>query len=163
MSIFGSPWAVVLVSAALVLGEPATATARTRDLDTYTPAQLDRDLRAELDDIYEGHDPDADVDFQEVHDEVMEALSDANDDESESEIDFADLEEEMSEINTTVEKVVTAALRRADQASVPRRSGEASVGGPSAEEFSDFRLTRSIALREVSRSLTAGVRAARRP
>jgi len=162
MPITGSPWAIVLVSAALLIGEPVPTTARVTDLDTFTAAQLDRDLEAELDDIYDGHDPDAAVDLDEVRQEVMFALSDEGDDDGiESEIDFEDLEAEMNEDHTTVAAVVTDALQSADRASAPKQDSDGSVGGPAAGERPDFRLTRSIAVREVKKKLTAEIRAAR--
>jgi hypothetical protein len=93
------------------------------DLDSYTDAQLERDLLDELDDIYaELGDPDGEYDLDVLKADIMDALGDAGDEGYEDEIDMADLVDQMSEDSTTVEDVVDEALERADELSARTES-----------------------------------------
>jgi hypothetical protein len=106
---------VLLATAALPLTPSRVRAAN--DLDSFSDAQLERDLADELDDVYSQLDPDEEYSLEELHDAIMEALSDDGDEEDaeEEEIDEEDLEGEMEEDGTTLEDVVQAALLRADE------------------------------------------------
>jgi hypothetical protein len=108
---------VLLGGAGLALGRsPVRA---DHDLDSYTDEQLEADLLAELDDIEVGDggqfEPDGEYALGELRGAIINALQDGGDDESESDIDFADLVDEMSEAGTTVGAVVDEALAEADE------------------------------------------------
>ena len=94
------------------------------DLDSYSDAQLTRDLDAELDDIEVGDggqlQPDGEYPLAELKRDILDALSDDGDDADESEIDLTDLEAEATEAGTTLEDVVDAALERADELAAAR-------------------------------------------
>jgi hypothetical protein len=87
------------------------------DLDSFSDAQLLRDLRDELDDILEGHDPNENVDPEDLYDEVMDAIGNEGDegDPEEAEIDLEDLEAEMEEAGTCVEDVVSEIVGKAKE------------------------------------------------
>ena len=86
---------VLLAGATLPLATSGVRAAK--DLDSFSDAQLMRDLADELDDIYDELDPDEEYPLDELHGAIMEALSDEGDedDPEEAEIDEADLEGEM--------------------------------------------------------------------
>jgi hypothetical protein len=89
------------------------------DLDSYSDAELIKDLTAELDDIEVGDggqlEPDGEYALEELRSAILFALSDDGDDAAERDIDFTDLEDEADEAGTTLEDVVDAALARADE------------------------------------------------
>jgi hypothetical protein len=86
------------------------------DLDVLDDATLQRDLEAELDDIYTDFDPDGQFQLAELRAAMLEALGDEGDegDDAEEEITFEQLETEMTEADTTLEEVLDAALAEAD-------------------------------------------------
>ena len=74
------------------------------DLDSYTDAQLQRDLEDELDDIYPKlGDADGEYSLDDLKSDIMDALGDEGDTGNEDEIDMADLNAEMTEAGTTLE------------------------------------------------------------
>ena len=85
-----------------------------RDLDLLDDATLQRDLEAELDDIYADFDPNGEFPLEELKAAMLEALSDGGDEGVEDEIDFEDLEADMEEADTTIEDVLDMALAEAD-------------------------------------------------
>jgi hypothetical protein len=92
------------------------------DLDSYTDAQLKRDLDAELDDIYKKlGDPNGEYNLDALKTDILEALDD-NGEGAEDEIDIADLNDEMTEAGTTLEDVVDDALAKADELSYRQAS-----------------------------------------
>lgn len=99
----------VLVVGASLESNALSARDHIHDLDGFSDAQLLQDLIDEIDDILQGHDPNEIVDEDTVGD-VIDALEDDGDTGAEAEIDFADLEAEMDEANTSVEAVVVGAL-----------------------------------------------------
>ena len=110
---------VVMLVAGAGLALSRGTTRRSHDLDSYTDAQLERDLRAELDDLLapEGDlDPNKAYPVAELEEHIMDALSDeGDDDEAEEEIDFEDLTDEMAEAGTTTEACITEAVNLADE------------------------------------------------
>jgi hypothetical protein len=108
---------LVVLLAGVALPLTPSRVRAARDLDSYSDAQLERDLAAELDDIYSQLEPDEEYPLDELHGAIMEALSDQGDedDAEEAEIDEADLEGEMEEDGTTLEDVVHTALLEADE------------------------------------------------
>ncbi len=108
---------VLLGGAGLALGRsPVRA---DHDLDSYSDEQLEADLIAELDDIEVGDggqfEPDGEYALGGLRGAIFSALHDDGDDASESDIDFADLVDEMTEAGTTVGAVVDEALAEADE------------------------------------------------
>lgn len=108
---------VLLAGAGLALGRFQVRA--DHDLDSYSDEQLEAYLLAELDDIEAGHggnlQPDGEYALGSLRSAIFNALQDGGDDEGESEIDFADLVEEMSEAETSVGDVVDEALAEADE------------------------------------------------
>ena len=90
------------------------------DLDLYEEARLQEDLVDELDDILVSKggqmEPDALYSIEELRAAILKALKDEGDKGLETEIDWADLVEEMDEAEpkTTVEAVLDEALAEAD-------------------------------------------------
>jgi hypothetical protein len=86
------------------------------DLDQLDDATLQRDLEAELDDIYADFEPDGEFQLAELKTAMLEALGDEGDegDDAEEEITFEQLETEMKEGDTTLEDVLDEALAQAD-------------------------------------------------
>jgi hypothetical protein len=74
---------------------------QVRDLDLLDDATLQRDLEAELDDIYADFDPNGQFPLEELKAAMLEALSDDGD-------------EDMEEADTTIEDVLDMALAEAD-------------------------------------------------
>jgi len=142
------------------------------DLDTYTDEQLQEALFAELDDMPQIQSPDEQYDIEELRSAILTALSDEGDegDEAEQEIDRADLDEEMSEAETTVGDVVDEALARADE--LASRTGSPSwtivqvrfhnAGlSPNAQDRNQSGHTTSrVAIREVASTVISNVRRA---
>ncbi len=87
---------------------------QVRDLDLLDDATLQRDLEAELDDIYTDFDPNGQFPLEELKAAMLEALSDGGDEGVEDEIDFEDLEADMEEADTTIDDVLDMALAEAD-------------------------------------------------
>ena len=98
--------------AALVL--PRLVHSQAKDLDSLDDATLQHDLEAELDDIYEDHDPDTEFELDDLKEWMLEALMDAGDEGDEEEIEFDDLKADMEEGGTTIEAVLDEALAQAD-------------------------------------------------
>lgn len=128
-----------------------------RDLDKYTDARLDRDLQAELSEIFDGHDRNEPVDIQELNTELMEALSDEHDDGDPSRLDisFEDIEAEMEEDGTTVADVVMKGLRQVDRAS----AGTGMLVLASYTGSADLRVTRELAVRQTKKEIIREIRA----
>jgi hypothetical protein len=106
---------------------------RSHDLDSYTDAQLEEDLRAELDDLFE---PDGELDpnkaypVAELEEAILDALHDEGDDEEEDDVDFQDIVDEMSEAETTPDACIEEAVGLADEfssAATPSRDGSESL------------------------------------
>jgi len=156
-----SSWGVGLLVAGLTLAPAPLREPLRTDLDSFTDEQLDRDLQDELDDVFENHQPEDAGDIETMQRELMEALSDADDEGAEMEISLADLEAEMQEAGTSVADVVHDALERLDQAALPRPRFHlaARVGGASAVD--GWKPTYSLAVRDVKRGLIRQIRAAR--
>ena len=155
--------AVLLGGAGLGLGQRAVLHHQQDDLDAIPPGRLDALLQAELDDIFEGTDPNELVDLEELKEEIMSALSDEGDDDDPAEavIDFAELDAEMEEDETSVDAVVDEALSEVDQDAglTPNASGfvlvSSSIGG------GGFRTTRRLAVRQTKSGLRQHVYARR--
>lgn len=111
--------AVVLVMAGAGLALTRGDARRQHDLDSYTDAQLARDLRAELDDVFEGDDafdPNKEYPVAELQEHILDALEDeGDDDDAEEEIDFSDLTDEMAEAGTTLQECIVDAVNEADE------------------------------------------------
>lgn len=128
---------VLLGGAGLALGRSPVRP--DHDLDSYSDEQLEAGLFAELDDIEVGDggqfEPDGEYALGELRGAIINALHDDGDDESESDIDFADLVDEMSEAGTTVGAVVDEALAEADELAGRNgpRSGILLVGRPGGD------------------------------
>ena len=153
---------VLLAGAALPLTQSRVRAAR--DLDSYSDAQLERDLADELDDVYSQLEPDEEYPLEELHGAIMEALSDQGDegDAEEEEIDEADLEGEMEEDGTTLEDVVHAALLEADEMASWRGSPSSSSGLTTAAQDRNRRNGFSkpkMANQQVLRDLLSTIRA----
>jgi hypothetical protein len=103
---------------ALAAAAPAFAFHPDLDLDRLSDGQIDALLQAEMDDndLVACGLPNvrAAVPDQQMFEIIMCALGDEGDDASEQGLDLDDLEAEMAEANTTLEAVVSAAIRRAD-------------------------------------------------
>ena len=129
------------------------------DLDSFSDAQLDRDLQDELDDVLEDHAPGDVADVATMQAEIIEALSDDGDTGAEAEITLADLRAEMEEAGTSVEEVVHDALERLDQASLDRPDTQRAVGhGPQA---GSDKPSYGLAVRDSKRSLIREIRKVR--
>ena len=107
--------AFVLVGAAPVSGGTASRESvharAANDLDWMTPADIERDLRDEVDDIMEGHTPGELVEVDELFSEIVEALGDDGDTGYETAINMEDLVEEFAEAGTCVNAVVQRVLQ----------------------------------------------------
>jgi hypothetical protein len=110
---------------------PAGARHPGLDLDTWSDDDLDAVLQAELDDddlIACGiGNPNAPKTKEQMYRVIICALKDGGDDESEQEMDYDDLQAEMQEAGTTVEKVVWAAMDEADEMASGPQPGAAWV------------------------------------
>ena len=153
---------VLLAGVALPL-RPSRVRA-AQDLDSYSDAQLERDLADELDDIYSEMEPGEEYPLDELHGAILEALSDEGDedDAEEEEIDAEDLEGEMEEDDTTLEDVVQAALLEADEMASWRGSRSSSSGLATAAQDRNRRNGFSkpkVANQQVLRSLMSTIRA----
>lgn len=93
---------------------PRAVHTQARDLDKLDDATLQRDLEAELDDIYEELDPNGQFPLEELKIAMLEALGDEGDDDAEEEITFDALEADMEEADTTIEDVLDESLAEAD-------------------------------------------------
>ena len=128
---------VLLGGAGLALGRFQVRA--DHDLDSYSDAQLEADLIAELDDIEVGDggnlEPDGEYALGALRSAILNALHDDGDDASESEIDYPDLVDEMSEAGTTMGAVVDEALAEADEMALQdgRRSRILAAGGLGGE------------------------------
>ena len=157
-------WTVLVFGAGLGLGQRPVHDQAPKNLDAFPPARLDRDLQAELDDIFVGHDPNELVDLDELKAEIMAALSDEGDDDDarEADINLEDLEAEMEEDDTTLEDVVEEALNEVDQASGPRPNTSAFILVRSHAERGEFRTTRPLAVRQTKGDIAQAVYKVRR-
>lgn len=138
----------------------------THDLDSYTDAQLKRDLDDELDDIYQKlGDPDGEYDLTDLKEDILAALGDDGDEGNEDDIDLADLNDEMSEAGTTLEDVVDDALAKADELSLrPQdRSWTVVLAGFAASNAQkrDKASKASVAVRETTRDIILNIRRAK--
>ncbi len=106
------PIALVLVAGLMVL--PSAVRTQGTDLDRLDDRTILRDLDAELDDIYADFAPDTEYPLGDLKEAILDALSDEGDDGLEEEITMAELEQEMREDGTTLERVVEHALVEAD-------------------------------------------------
>lgn len=86
------------------------------DLDRFDDARLERDLVAEMDDVYDDLAPDGDYPLDDLKDALLEALGDEGDDDDdlEEEVTLKALQDEMAEADTTLEDVVDEAVEAAD-------------------------------------------------
>lgn len=131
------PALIVFVAlAGLALVQPRVR--KANDLDSYSDARLSKDLNAELDDILVADggtfEPNEEYPLGDLHEAIMNAFSDEDDDADEGDIDLADLNEEMEEDGTTLADAVDVALERADE--IASREGArswtmVSTGAPS--------------------------------
>lgn len=96
------------------------------DLDLYSEEQLKADLYDELDDILVSQggqmEPDEEYSIDDLRAAILKALSDEGDTGLETEIDRCDLDTEMQEAGTTVEKVLDEALAAADLKASQKKS-----------------------------------------
>jgi len=107
---------LVVLAAGLGLALVQSRVQAEHDLDSYPDSILERDLSDELDDIYtQVDDPDGEYDLDVLKAHILDALGDNGDEGFETEIDLADLNEEMEEAGTSLEDVVDEALARADE------------------------------------------------
>jgi hypothetical protein len=154
---------LVFLLAGLALPLTTSRVRAARDLDSYSDAQLERDLADELDDVYSQLDPDEEFSLDELHGAIMEALSDQGDedDAEEEEIDEEDLEGEMEEDGTTLEDVVHKALLEADEMASWRGSSSSSSGLATAAQDRNRRNGFSkpkVANQQVLRDLMSTIR-----
>ncbi len=141
----------------------------TRDLDSYSDEQLERDLSDELDDIAQMGDSDGEYDLDVLKDDILIALGDEGDEGDEEEIDLADLNEEMAEAGTTLEDAVDEALARADELASRRGSpswtifqARSSVNGLGLNAQSRDRRTKPrVAIDQTARTVRAYIRKAK--
>ena len=112
----GLSWTSLLLAAGIGLANPAVETRdRPRsDLDQLSNADLNKYIRGELDDIFEGADPNENVKVCDLYHELMDALSDEGDDDDsdalDDEIDESELEAEMEEIDSSLDAEVQASI-----------------------------------------------------
>ncbi|MEO8139009.1 MAG: hypothetical protein ABI742_05145 [Gemmatimonadota bacterium] len=134
------------------------------DLDSYSDAQLKRDLDDELDDIYaELGDADGEYNLDVLKEDILAALGDDGDSGYEDEIDYADLEDEMKEDGTTLEDVVDDALAKADElgsAGAPVSLFHYASFSATAQKR-DKSTTAAIAVRETERAIIFNIRRAK--
>jgi hypothetical protein len=129
------------------------------DLDAFTDARLDRDLEAELDDIYEDLDPDETESLDDLRDAILSALSDDGDDGVETEISEEDLEAEMQEAGTTLQACVGRGLQQADLLAFGRQPLQwAIVWVSSLAQRGDGMTTPRLAVRQVKGAIRFDVR-----
>jgi hypothetical protein len=156
-------WSVVvlLAGAGLTLAQLPVA-GQSDDLDALSPATLDRDLQAELDDIYESLPPDRLDSLDDLMDHIIDALSDEGDDRTEQDIDEENLEAEMEEAGTSLEDVVEAALQQADLlAAGPRSLTWTVVRVASLGQRGDGMTTPRLAVAQVKGRLIQTIRSRR--
>lgn len=152
---------VLLAGAGLTLGQLPVA-GQANDLDALDAATLDRDLEAELDDIYQSLPPDRLDSLDDLMDRILDALSDGGDDGTEQDIDEENLEAEMEEAGTSLEDVVEAALQQADLLAVgPRPHDFAVVRVTSLAQRGDGMTTPRLAVRQVKGRLIQAIRSRR--
>jgi hypothetical protein len=152
--------AACVVASALVLS-PYWALAQISDLDELDDATLERDLEAELDDIYDLLDEDAEYPLAQLKAAMLTALGDEGDagDEDEEEITLAELEQEMAEADTSLEQVVDDALEAADvlaSTETPRAwtiVGVSLARGPAAQRRGNGRTTPRQAVLQGTRAI----------
>ena len=170
---------VLAAGSGLALAQPRGGP--DRDLDTYSDERLAADLFAELDDIPEFKKaPDEEYQITELRGDIMDALSDQDDqdDPAEQDIDRADLDAEMSEAGTTLEEVVDEALVRADELALqqarpswrilpatfamkaPGRAHQVGFRVMAQDRDLNGSTTARVAIREVERGVIAAVRRA---
>jgi hypothetical protein len=153
--------AVVLLASALLAPGQRPLLGQADDLDSFDDARLDRDLEAELDDIYEDFAPEARVALGELEEAILEALSDEGDDGIEDDISLEDLEAEMREAGTTLEDCVERGLQQADlQAAGRRPSGWSVVRVSLRAQQGDGMTTPRLAVRQVKGAIRFDVRRA---
>lgn len=139
------------LSVALLAASAATPVALARnpdlELDRISDAQLDALLQAELDwdDLAACglQNPRAAVPDDALVDIIECALSDEGDDDSESDLDWDDLEYEMNEAGTSIDQVVRMAVQQADAAARAPTPGPdrrlVAVAGEAGAEAPDAR------------------------
>jgi hypothetical protein len=153
-------WTLValLAGAALTLGQ-LPVLGQADDLDSFDDARLDRDLEAELDDIYEEWGPNEPVDLDDLGEAISSALSDDGDEGVEDDISQEELEDEMEEAGTTLEASVERGLQQADLlASGQRRLEWAIVWVSSLGQRGNGITTAGMAVRQVKGSIRQDVR-----
>lgn len=165
-----SSWIAGLVAVGLGLAPHAPVTAHVdgghhagvgarTDLDSFSDERLDRDLQAELDEVFKEHPRDAVADVATIQAAIMAALSDEGDEGDEAEISLADLEAEMREDHTTVAEVVHDAIEQLDRAAVDRPTVHLAVWrGP---RYAEYKPSYGLAVRDAKRSLIQEIRKAR--
>ena len=156
-------WSALVLAAGLML-LPASARTQISDLDRLDDRTLQRDLEAELDDIYEHFDRDTDYPLGELKDAILDALGDDDDDGLEDEITLAELNDEMREDGTTLDRVVEEALEEADalafrQPSQNRRIVQVSYRISPAQRRTPGRTTPRQAILQSERDIISAVRA----
>ena len=152
---------VLLAGAGLTLGQRPIV-GQSDDLDALSPATLDRDLQAELDDIYQSLPPDRPDSLDDLMDHILDALSDEGDDQTEQDIDEENLEAEMEEAGTSLEDVVEAALQQADLlAAGPRPRTWGVVRVASLGQRGDGMTTPRLAVAQVKGRLIQTIRSRR--
>jgi len=133
------------------------------NLDALDDATLDRELEAELDDIYEDLPPDALAALDAIEEDMIDALSNDGDDGNEDDIDEEDLENEVEEAGLSIPEVIERGLRQADQlasAHGPRTWVVARVSA--VLQRGDGRTTPRLAVAQVKRSFETAIRQVRR-
>jgi hypothetical protein len=124
------------------------------DLDSWGDEELDADLEAELDDIFEyGFLPDQQYSIRDLHRALLAALSDQGDEDDplEQRIALADLEAEMREADTTLSDVVWTAVVEADQIASGRRSPIGAVAWADASAYSPWSEPLAFAIGPIAR------------
>jgi len=145
------------VIAALALVPPPVHT-QVGDLDQLDDATLQRDLEAELDDIYAEFEANGQFPIAELKEAMLEALGDEGDDgdDAEEEITLDELEAEMTEADTTLEDVLDEALAAADAIASTERQAWSIVRvgvGSAAQRRGNGRTTPRQATQQAVRSI----------
>ncbi|MFN8574477.1 MAG: hypothetical protein U0132_20665 [Gemmatimonadaceae bacterium] len=174
------PTRIVAVGLATFLAATGLALTRghprgSHELDGYSDERLRHDFEAEFHEI--AFPPDAQESLSDLKTAILDALADADDDDSESDIDFQDVEDEMEEAGTTVDAVVDEALAAADElaARSPAHGWQYAVGEPApmpaqqplfipAMQSRNIRrgfTTTRVALRQTTNLLVVNIRKAR--
>lgn len=151
---------IALFAAAILTLGPLRLHGQGDDLDSFDDARLDRDLEAELDDIYEDLAPDRPVALATLEEAILGALSDEDDDGDEDDISEAELEAEMEEAGTTLDACVEGGLEQADLLAAgqqPRRWTIALVSAL-AQQRGDGMTTPRLAVRQVKSAIRFDVR-----